>query len=460
MKRALLLLAGLSLTLSGCSSTEADDASGAPVLSFDESITVGDPEANPADQYLKVAPDGTVFLSWTEDAQEKGRDAFVATVNEKGLGEPRQMNDQPGQVQSYGGDNRTKFTITPDGGMAALWSSYGSGGGKGAGGNMKVVYAEAGGSFQPAATLNDDGMTVNHAFGTINTSPNGKLYATWIDGRNRNFVGMSDPISPAESRQHIKMKDLTIPESTLARPARPMKVYEYDNSQLMMASSEDGGKTWSKNYPVTGMRVCSCCVPTIAFLDGGETVIVSYRLVTDEFLRDQVVVRSTDGGLTFSGPTYISVDGWIAEFCPHAATSMTNDHRERIHAAWFTAGRTEEEAGIYYTYSDDAGQSFAPRHLLARTPAHTILHAEVRADKNNRIWVAWENFVEDRPQIFLAHLDQDTGEWSESYQVSDGTHNSILPMLAADGEAVYVAWTDKKGEDSQVKLRSATLSGN
>jgi hypothetical protein len=76
------------------------------------------------------------------------------------------------------------------------------------------------------------------------------------------------------------------------------------------------------------------------------------------------------------------------------------------------------------------------------------------------VWVAWENIVEEKPQIFLAHLDQDQGEWSESYQVSDGTHNSILPMLAADGETVYVAWTDKKGEDSQVMLRSAALLGN
>jgi hypothetical protein len=286
------------------------------------------------------------------------------------------------------------------------------------------------------------------------------MYATWIDGRNRNFIGMSEPISTAEARKDIKMKDLTLPESTLSRPARPMKVYEYDNSQLMMASSEDGGMTWSKNYPVTGMQVCSCCVPNIAFLDGGETVIVSYRFVTDEYLRDQVVVRSTDGGQTFSEPTYISEDGWIATFCPHAAASMTNDNRERLHAAWFTGGRTPEEAGIYYTYSDAAGRSFAPRRLMARTPAHTVLHAEVRVDKNDRVWVAWENIVEEKPQIFLAHLDQDQGEWSESYQISDGTHNSILPMLAADGETVYVAWTDKKGEDSQVMLRSAALSGN
>jgi hypothetical protein len=463
MKTRLVLLAGISLVFSGCGTTEVDDPLVEKGLTFNDPISVGSPEGNSADQYLKVAPDGTVFLSWTEDAGDPGgRNAFIATVNTEELGEPQQMNDQPGTVQTYGGDNRTKFILTPEGGIAAIWASMtpGKAGGKGAGGDMKVTYAVAGGSFQPAANLNDDGMAVNHAFGTIAASPNGKLYATWIDGRNRNFIGMSDPISPAESRQGIKMRDLTIPESTMRMGARPMRMYEHDNSQLMMASSEDGGQTWGENYPVTGMRVCSCCVPNIAFLDGGETVIVSYRFVTDEFLRDQVVVRSTDGGSTFSEPTYISEDGWIATFCPHAAASMTSDSRNRIHAAWFTGGRTNEEAGIYYTYSDDAGQTFAPRRLMARTPAHTVLHAEVRVDKDNRVWVAWENFVGDRPQIFLAYQDQGEGEWSESYQVSAGTHNSILPMLAAGGGDVYVAWTDKKGEASQVTLRSATLMGD
>lgn len=450
------LIASIFLVLSGCSSTTADDILETRVLSLNESILVGDLKANPADPYLNVAPDGTIFLSWTEDSKDaEGRDAFIASASRKGLGKSRRMNDRPGQVHQYGGDNRTKFTVTPDGGIAAVWSAtlpeYKTG-------EMRVTYADEDGSFHPAVTLNDDGMPVNHAFGTIATSPNGKLYASWIDGRNRNFVGMADPLSPAEARKNIKMKDLTIPESTMQMGPRQRKEYEHDNSQLMMAVSEDSGRTWGKNYPITGMKVCSCCVPNIAFLDRGETVVVSYRFVAEDFLRDQVVVRSIDGGKTFSEPTYMSQDGWIAEFCPHAATSMANDNQGKIHLAWFTAGRTDEETGIYYTYSEDGGQSFAPRHLLSSTPPHTILHAEVRADENDTIWVAWENFVDNRPQIFLAHLDQDTGKWSKSHQVSDGTNNSILPMLAAGGDEVYVAWTERKGETSKVRLRSATLA--
>ena len=62
------LIASIFLVLSGCSSTTADDILETRVLSLNESILVGDLKANPADPYLNVAPDGTIFLSWTEDS--------------------------------------------------------------------------------------------------------------------------------------------------------------------------------------------------------------------------------------------------------------------------------------------------------------------------------------------------------------------------------------------------------
>ncbi len=78
MKRELILLASLFLALSGCTGTQADDTPTTRVLSFNDTVEVGNAEANPADQYLKVAPDGTVFLSWTEDAQETGVETLLS----------------------------------------------------------------------------------------------------------------------------------------------------------------------------------------------------------------------------------------------------------------------------------------------------------------------------------------------------------------------------------------------
>ena len=60
-----LVLVCITVTLSGCSRTQGDDSSPQAVFPFDESITVGDPQGNPADPYLATSDEGQVFVSWT-----------------------------------------------------------------------------------------------------------------------------------------------------------------------------------------------------------------------------------------------------------------------------------------------------------------------------------------------------------------------------------------------------------
>ena len=453
---AVAALTGTGMILSGLAVGTADDSTGE--LRFGDVHSFGNAAKNPADQFLMPDSDGLVLISWTETGEQmRSRNAFVNTLNDAGkpLGTPHRLNDQEGRVHFYGGDNRAKFTITDDGAITAVWAAtlpeFRTG-------ELRVAHAEKGNEFSSSRRLNDDDLPVNHAFATIATSPNGKVYAVWIDGRNREFVRMGEPISPAEMRKDIEMRDLTIPDSILKQPARPRKIYKHENAQLFMAVSEDGGKSFGANYPVSGLRVCPCCVPNIVFLDGGETMIISYRYVREDYLRDHVVIRSNDAGKTFGEPTYISEDGWVANFCPHAGTSLVADSRGRLHTVWFTVGKQEEDAGIYYAFSDDGGNTFTPRHLIAKTPMHTVLHTQVILDSEDRVWAAWENILESKPQIFLAHRGRDDTDWSPTYQVSDDSAVAMLPTLAAatDGK-IYVAWQEMKGERSQIKIRTAVL---
>ncbi len=431
MRRGLVLLAGISLVVSGCSGTQADDTPLTQVLSLNEEMTVGNLQNNAADAYFKVSPSGEVFLGWTEDnpGEDDGRNAFVASWNtsSKQLGEPRRVNGDPGEVNRAGGDNRPKLTIGSDGSVAAIYATpfpeYHTG-------YIQVAHAEKGEAFSPSSTLNDDGKAVAHAFPNIATSPDGRVYTTWIDGRNR----------------------------TGAVPRDDPKAMMNMSSQLFMAMSEDGGRTYGENYLIS-KAICACCVPNIVFLDGGKTIVVSHRFVDQDSVRDHVAIRSTDGGKTFSDPVTISADGWVTG-CPHAGISITSDSEDRIHGLWFTGGRTEEEAGIYYTFSEDGGLSFEPRQLVAKTPAKTVLHTQVTTDKNDTVWATWVNIEGEKPQIFLAHRSQGKTEWSPTHQVSDDTANAVLPSLAVDAENVYIAWTEKKGEGSQVKLRWAPLVGD
>ena len=449
MNRWFVLLSGIALVSSGCSSTQADDASTTEitepgVLSFSEEMIVGDPQGNAADPFFQLALDGKVFLGWTEqntqlapdgeeflgwteqDTGTEGRNAFVALLNRdsKQLAEPRRLNNDPGEVHAYGGDNRPKLTIGSDGSMAAIWATPLA---EFKTGYIQVAHAESNGLFSSSSTLNDDGRAVAHAFSNISTSPDGKIFATWIDGRNR----------------------------TERPPRGDIAAMMNISSQLFMAVSEDDGKTYGKNYLIA-KTVCACCVPNIVFLDGGQTVVVSHRFLDENGVRDHVVIRSTDRGETFSEPVMISDDGWVTG-CPHAGISIATDSEERIHGLWFTAGRVEAEAGIYYTFSEDGGISFEPRQLVAKTPAKTVLHTQVKIGPNDAVWATWVNIEDERPQIFLAHRDRDANQWDRTYQVSDATSNAILPSLAVDAENVYIAWTERKGEGSQVKLRWASL---
>ena len=428
MSRWLVAVAAFSLILSGCAQTEGTDSASmdliAPqALSFSEPVEIGNPADNPSDPYMRTGANGKVFLSWTEEAEnEEGRNLLVATLASDGSvsGEPRQMNDQPGEISSHGGENLGKFTVDLNGGVAGIWMKplpeYHTG-------EMRFTHADPDAPFAGAATLNDDNKAVNHAFSTITTGPDGKVYAAWIDGRNR---------SDAQD----------------------------DRQQMFMAVSEDGGRSYGENYLVAD-GVCPCCRPNIAFLDGGGTLVVSHRFVTKpENVRNHVVIRSTDGGQTFSDPVLISDDGWTSQACPHAGASITADSRGDIHSVWWTGGRTAEEAGIYYTYSQDGGHSFLPRQLITKASPNRVLHTQVRTDKHNNLYAVWVNLQDETPQIFLAHRQSGADEWSSIEQLSDGTQNALYPMLAVDEDRVYVTWTEKKGETSQVMVRTALLTSS
>ncbi len=171
---ALALLVAVSLAWLGYNAFEADDAltktdptAGEVSLAFQDEITIGNAELNPADQYLQATPDGRVLLSWTEDSGGmRARNAFMSALISDGnlAGEGRRINDEPGKVHWYGGDNRLKFAVAPNGGVTAIYASPLA---EFKTGVVKTAHAEKGGDFLPSVQLNDDEVgevAVAHAF--------------------------------------------------------------------------------------------------------------------------------------------------------------------------------------------------------------------------------------------------------------------------------------------------------
>jgi hypothetical protein len=421
--------------LLGCSSELAAPPalSGTNQLRFESEVSIGKNTANPAAPFLRYAPDGRLFAVWTEDhdtpwpdgkasghhgmsgdrAPSTMRNAFLAWSSDGGKtwSAPKRVNDRIEAVQ--GEENGPKVAFDAANRAHVVWSIPGGKGDK-TRANVRFTMEDGKGSFMPAQTLNE--VKDAARFPIIEATPEGSFLIAWIDRR----------IDHPKPRQLYLMK---------------------------MAAD---GKALSRNYRV-GEGLCECCKLGVAFADRGKTVYIVDRQVDGHKIRNHVLRKSTDGGLSFGAPVEISDDGWQVPSCPHSGPSIGRDSRGQLHVTWFTLGRSEREAGIYYSISKDGGQSFAPRRLVDANRAPEILYNHLVVGDDDTVYMAWSNLDGNgRAQIYMRTLAADES-WGAIQQVSNAKGNASRPMLAFHRNRLYIAWTETDGENSRAVLRTAAV---
>jgi hypothetical protein len=411
-----------------------DSKPGSATLNFGSEQRLGHNETNPAAPFLRYSPDGRLFAVWTEDhdtpwpqgnqpakhqhgsgdrAPSPLRNALLAWSADGGKtwSSPARVNSAVEAVQ--GEENGPKVAFV-DKKAYVVWSIPGAKGDK-TRANIRFAMDDGNGGFTAAQTLNE----VNDAarFPIIETAPDGNLLVAWIDRRIDN--------------------------------PKPRQLY-------LMKLSPDG-KSLTKNYQV-GEGLCECCKLGIAFADGGKTVYMVDREVDGNKIRNHVLRKSTDGAASFGAPVEISNDGWQVPSCPHSGPSIGRDSRGQLHVSWFTLGRSEREAGIYYSVSKDDGKTFAPRQLVQANSAPETLYATLVVGDDDRVYLAWSNLDdESKTQIFMRTLAADGRTWSPIQQISRAKGNAGRPVLALRKNQLQVAWTETDNEDSRVVLRSAMV---
>jgi hypothetical protein len=427
----------LCLVLAACSVVLRPPESnrGSAPLSFGPEQRLGDNEKNPSTPFLRYSPDGRLFAVWTEDhdtpwpqgsqpakhqhgsgdrAPSPMRNALLAWSADGGKtwSSPRRVNSNIEAVQ--GEENGPKVAFSADKRAYVVWSIPGTKGDK-TRANIRFAMDDGKGGFTPARTLNE--VQDAARFPIIETTPDGNLLVAWIDRR------IDGP--------------------------KPRQLY------LMRLKTD--GQALTKNYQV-GEGLCECCKLGIAFADGGKTVYMVDREVDGNKIRNHVLRKSTDSANSFGAPVEISNDGWQVPSCPHSGPSIGRDSRGQLHVSWFTLGRSEQEAGIYYSVSKDDGKSFAPRQLVQANTAPETLYATLTVGDDDRIYLAWSNLDDNKKmQIYFRTLAADGRTWSPLQQISRAKGNAGRPVLALVKNQLQVAWTETDGEDSRVVLRSATV---
>lgn len=404
-------------------------------LRFGPEVAIGRSAANPSTPFLRYSPDGRLFAVWTEDhdnpwpdgtkphshqamsgdrAPSPMRNALIASSSDGGKTWTAAIRVNGSVEAVQGEENGPKLAFDRDGKIFAVWSIPGAKGDK-TRANIRFAMEDGKGGFTAARTLNE--VQDTGRFPIIETTPENNLLIAWIDRRIDN--------------------------------PKPRQLY------LMKIDSR--GQALTKNYQV-GEGLCECCKLGINFADGGKTVYLVDREVDANKVRNHVLRKSIDGGATFGAPVEISNDGWQVPSCPHSGPSIGRDSRGQLHVSWFTQGRSEREAGIYYSVSKDGGKTFAPRTMIHANTAPETLYNNLIVGDDDKVYFAWSNLdSENRAQIYLRTLAADGRSWSPIQQISHAKGNASRPVLALKKNLLHVAWTETDDEDSRAVLRSAEV---
>jgi len=209
--------------------------------------------------------------------------------------------------------------------------------GKGADGDLLTWRStDRGKTWARAATVSDQPGAAREGLHAMAASPDGRLFATWLDLRN-------------------------------VQPGRA-------GTELWGATSADAGLTWSKNFVVyksPGGTICQCCHPSALFDSTGALLVMWRNAIGGN--RDMYITRSKDGGRTFTEPEKLGAASWAIDACPMDGGGLVQSADGKIMSVW------RREKGVY---------------LAPEGGAETLLHEGKNpaiAASADGLYVAWSS---------------------------------------------------------------------
>lgn len=381
---------GLALALAaGCNRQSA--------IELSDARTVSTPTSVGAAPMFAVSSDGRQATAWIS-APEGGSDGrlYVSTG-----GAPSELRDSLGPIEPHG-ESPPKLAYASDGSLDALYVV-----GKEAPGERFPLAAlrfarspDGGKSWEPPVTVTDDGTFGSHNFHALHIARDGTIYAAWLDGRA-------------------------------------------GKSRAYATRSEDGGRTWAPNHPISLGEACPCCRTALATAPNG-VVYAAWRAVLPGGIRDIVVARSDDRGATWGAAVRVHADEWKVDACPHAGPALAVDSGQRLHVAWWTG--KEGAAGAYYARSDDGGKSFQHATPLGTAEFSQPAHVQLALGDSDVVVAAWDDGTLQTPRIAI-RVSRDGGDhFAPARMVSAEGRAASFPVLAVNGTKLTVAWTEQSAD--------------
>lgn len=281
--------------------------------------------------------------------------------------------------------------------------------------DVRVAQSIDGGRiWQVPFTPHTDGIAAEHGFVSLLPLGDGRMFATWLDGRYSK-IDYSD-------------------EGHLAHGAMTLRCVTFDiNGKLSEEAELDD-------------RVCDCCQTSAALTSHGP--VVAYRDRSDEEIRDISVVRYAQGA--WSAPVRVHADNWQTSACPVNGPSVVA-RSDTVAVAWFT--RATGLGEVHVAFSSDSGATFMDPVKVHDENA--IGRVDLVLLENGNVIVSWIETVGDSAELRVAEVGWN-GKVRESRSIVQMTSSrqSGFPVMARSGNRLVFAWTDV---DSTLRVSSALL---
>ncbi|MDQ3255680.1 MAG: glycoside hydrolase [Acidobacteriota bacterium] len=380
-------------------------------------IRVSAENTDAAEPAVGVGRDGTAYVAWVEHRAKGVADVFLAHFNREGQqqGVPVRVNPNIGEAKAWHGDPPT-VAVAQDGTVYVGWTAR-----AGETGHQTDIYLsvsrDEGKSFGTPVKVNDDEKPGMHGMHSLALPADNRVYLAWLDERN-----LAPP--PKQPKG--------VPHKHIER-----------NREVFIASSTDGGRTFSPNQRIAS-EACPCCKTSLATGPNGR-VYASWRQVLSGDFRHIAVSSSTDGGKIFSSPVIVSDDRWQINGCPVSGAALAIGTDETLRVLWYTAGEAGKP-GLYWSESRDGGQTFAPRKPFADGSGHGT--PSFLGYKDNVLVAVWENSDDNAALVTTAQLLSD-GHVTPNSPVTSGGE---LPSGAATSDQLFVAYISQKDNQHSIWL--------
>jgi len=341
-----------------------------------------------------VSPAGKRAVAWVS-APGGGTDGrlYVATD-----GAPSELRDSLGPIEPHG-EAPPKLSYGPDGMLYALYAV-----GKVVPGrrfpmsSLRLAKsADDGKTWTPPVTIASDSAFGTRNFHALHVGSDGALYVAWL-------------------------------ESTQGK------------SKTFLTRSTDEGTTWVTPVLADTTQSCPCCRTAIATARDG-TLYLAWRTVFPGNVREVVVARSDDHGVTWKTPVRVQKDNWVFDGCPHAGPSMQVDSAGTVHIAWWSG--KEGAAGTFYARSTDKGGTFDEPVALGTAEFSAPAHVQLALGAQGTVVAVWDDGTVKTPKVVMRVSHDNGSSFSPPTLVSTEGRAATFPVLALRDRELTIAWSEQ-----------------